>query len=73
MRGAYQVSVLALQELARRPVQPASRMRADIQPRACFVSLAMKDQRFRIPFDHGLYFGKPAVGDVIQCTESHGA
>lgn len=49
------------------------RMRADVQPGAHFVTQAIENQRFGDAIDHGLYFGEPAVGDVIQCTESHGA
>ena len=55
MHGAYQQAVLAAQELARRPIQATTGMRANVQP--CMHlsrGIAMHDQRFRIAIQHRL-------------------
>ena len=58
------MAFLALQELPRRPVQPAAGVRADIEPGADRIAIAMEDEGFRIVADRGLNFGKTTVGDV---------
>lgn len=67
MHGADQQPVLAAQELPRCPVEPASRMRAHVQPdahRACGIT--MHDQRFGIAIKHRLDFMQAVVRKCVQ-------
>ena len=65
MYRAHQQAVLAAQELARGPVEPAPRVRADIEPSAYAAGgIAMDDQRFGIAIHHGL--------DLVQAVHGHG-
>ena len=47
MRSADQQAVLALEELARRPVEAAAGMRADVEPRPHVIAITIQDQRIR--------------------------
>ena len=44
-------------------------MRADIEPRAHFVAIAMQDQRFRIAVEHDLDFGEAAILDQFDLQQ----
>ena len=56
----------ANEELARRIVQPTSRVRADVVVRPCLVAVAVDQQGFRLALDEGLGFaireGRRTVG-----------
>ena len=67
MRGAHQRPVLAAQELPRCPVEPASRMRAHVQPRAYRArGIAMHDQGFGIAIEHRLDFMQAVGRERVQ-------
>ena len=76
MRGADQMPLAALQELARCPVQTAAGMRADVQERAHLRTVAVQHQRFGIAIDQRFDLGKRAIGEGIQGDQggsgSHG-
>ena len=64
---AYQQAILAAQELARRLVEPAPRMRAHVEPGAHVAGgIAMHDQRFRIAIQHRLDFVQAAWRHRLQ-------
>ena len=53
MRRAHQLPFLAAQELARRPVEPAPRMRTDVQERTDTTGgIAIEQQRFGVALQH---------------------
>ena len=65
MRRTHQVASARHKELTGGPVEPAPRMRADIEPSAYAAGgIAMDDQRFGIAIHHGL--------DLVQAVHGHG-
>lgn len=65
------MSILAFQELTRRPIQPAPRVRADIEPSPNSIALPEKQQRLRIALDHRLDFGESAILQAVKCDQRH--
>ena len=41
-------------------------MRADIEPCAYVIAIAMQDQGFRIAIEHHLGFGEAAILDLLE-------
>jgi hypothetical protein len=69
MYRAHQQAVLALEELSWCPVQAATCVRADIEPCAHAVTIAIQDQRFGITIEHRFDFGKAAISDLVEQRE----
>lgn len=73
VHGAHQQAVLAAQEPARRPIEPAPRVRAHVQPCAHpAFGIAMHDQRFRIAIQHRFDFVQAIDGQRIQPQQWRG-
>ncbi len=67
VHGTHQQAFPAAQELPRCPVEPASRMRAHVQPRAyCARGIAMHDQGFGIAIEHRLDFMQAVGRERVQ-------
>ena len=70
---AHQQAILAAQEPARRPVQPARGMRAHVLPCAnAAVRIAMQDQRLRLAVHHRLDLMQAAALDRRQRQQRAG-
>ena len=67
MHRAHQQAILAAQELAGRPVEPTTRMRAHVEPGAHRAGIvAMQDQRLRVAVHHRLDFVQAAGRQRVQ-------
>ena len=69
MRRTDQITGARHQELTGRPIQPASRVRADVEPRRHPRAIATQDQRFGIAINHARCFGKTVVGNLVEGDE----
>ncbi len=70
MHRADQQAFLAAQELARRPIQPTSCVRADIQPSThSAFGIEMNDQRFRVAVNHGRDFMQAIRSQPIETQQ----
>ena len=69
MRRAHQQAVLALEKLARGPIQSASGVRADVEPGAHGVAVAIQQQRLGVAVDARFGLGEAAVGQALQLDQ----
>ena len=70
MRRAHQLPVLAAQELARRPVEPAPRMRADVQERTDTTGgISIEQKRFGIALQHRFDLVKAVRRQRVQSRQ----
>src|SRR3546814_8628680 len=66
VHGADQVAFAALEELPRRPVEAAAGVRADVEPGADGVAVAVQDQRFGVAVDGRFGLVESTVLDLCQ-------
>ena len=72
VHGADQQAFAAAQELAGRPIQPTSGVRADIQPSPYLARrVTMNDQRFGIALHHRLDLVQAVGGQGVE-VQQHG-
>lgn len=72
MRGADQVAGARHQELTGRPIEPASGVRADVEPRRDPRTVATQDQGFGIAIHHAAGFGEAVIGNLFEGDERFG-